>query len=1000
LSWRGNQIEARTQGASSPRSGVGTRGRALLAAVIFAAAWLVPSYAAAGVSIYSFSAIPSTTQAGGHPNLSVAFSVSNHQRLPTPCACDDAKDTEVHLPTGLIANPHATPQCDIALFASDECPVDSQLGVVESGLSADAYPAGTARFIAPLYNLIPPPNQPALLGFKSGLLDTPTFEDVSSRTNSDYGVDFDVFSAEHFFPVASFKQLTWGVPAAPANDYLRFARRQTPKLAFGGSATEPEEGFCDANGKISTEEPATVYQLCHISGASSRPGAVGEAQGFLVGESGPGYPIPSDSPAEPFLQNPTTCGVSSLTTSLDVLAYDGGRTHADSSWPPTTACEQLAFNPSQAISPTTEEADSPSGAELHLTVPQFESPSVPSPSELRSTTVTLPAGYTLAPNAANGKDTCTEAEARTGPYASTEEGQCPEDSKVGSISVETPVLPGPLPGYAYLGEPKPGQRFRLFFLLNGFGLHIKLSGTITPDPNTGQLQISFNELPQTPFASFNVHIFGSERGPLATPTQCGAYEVQSVFTPWDGALTAQASRQVFNVSSGPNGQPCPSGPRPFGPGFRAASSANTAAAHTSFWLDLTRSDGEQNLSHFSLTTPPGFSATLKGVPYCSPTQIEAAQSESHSGLAEQASPSCPIASQIGESIAGAGAGDHPLFLPGKVYLSGPYEGAPLSLVVITPAVSGGYDLGNVVVRAALRVNPETAQVTAVSDPLPQIFQGIPLRLRQVFVNLNRPAFALNPTDCNPLSVDAQIFGNEGAGSIASQHFQVANCASLPFAPRLSMRFTGSTRRAGNPALDATVEYPKGGPYANIASAAVTLPPTELIDNAHITDPCTKVQFAQGLNPGEKCPSGSVIGYAKAETPLLEKPLQGPVYLRSAPENKGGLPDLVAALNGQIDITLDGKITTVDGNRLRTTFAAVPDAPVSRFTLSLDGGHRGLLENNGNLCAQPLRVNATIAAQNNKSADQSPRLRTPCGQSRRHGPPNSSRGRRGNRGGAR
>ena len=703
-------------------------------------------------------------------------------------------------------------------------------------------------------------------------------------------------------------------------------------------------------------------------------------QNFLKAEDGPGYPVPSNSPEIPFLQNPTTCGLSSLETSLEVLAYDNGVTEADSTWPATTGCPQLSFNPSQSIEPTTTAADSPSGAEFRLTVPQFESPSVPSPSELRAANVTFPKGFSLAPNVTNGKVTCSEAEAKMGAYASTEEGHCPEDSKIGTISVDTPVLPGPLGGAAYLGEPKPGNRFRLFLVFDGFGVHVKLPGVVTPDPATGQIHISFENLPQAPFETFNMHIFGSERGPLDTPTQCGTYEVSSEWTPWDSALSNQTSRQFFEVNEGPDGTPCPDGTRPFHPAFQAASTANTAAAHTSFSLDLTRQDGEQNLSSLKVTTPPGFSATLKGVSYCPQASIEAAEAESHTGLQEQASPSCPASSQVGELTAGAGPGTHPLYLPGKVYLAGPYQGAPLSFVFITPAVSGGYDLGNVVLRAALKVNPETAQVTAVSDPLPQIFQGIPLRLRQIMVNLNRPGFALNPTNCNPLAVKAEVFGTEGAEFTSSNNFQVANCASLPFAPKLTTRFTGSTKRAGNPALKATITYPKGGSYANIASTAVTLPPTEQIDNAHIQQPCTRVQFAANA-----CPASSVIGAATAVTPLLEMPLQGPVYLMTGFGHK--LPDLFVALKGQIDIDLDGHVDTVHENlpngekvsRIRTTFATVPDAPVSTFTLNLDGANKGLLENNTNLCRSSLRASVAMDGQNGKTANENPVLQTPCGK---------------------
>ncbi len=936
--------------------------------VLLAVGLLLPAAAHASIPIFSFDTQPSTTQAGAHPDVDFSFQVGNRQQNPEPCDCGDPRNVAVRLPTGLIGSPSATPKCTIAQFASRQCPVDSQLGVSENRFNISAgFNSGfaTGGFLAPVFNLVPPPEQPALLAFET-ILGTPVFIDVSARTDSDYGVDATVYNINHSVPLSISKTIVWGVPAAPLHDYLRFGFESGTVLEVG-----LESQLCDAEGIESTDDPATAYQFCEG----------GQVKGAIAGGRG----IPSNSPETPFFQNPTTCGETSLSTTLGVLGYEGGESEASSPYPATTDCAQLTFNPSQSIEPTTTAADSPSGAEFRLTVPQFESPSVPSPSELKAAVVTLPEGFSFAPNVTNGKLTCSDAQAR---FGTTEEAQCPEDSKIGTISVETPVLPAPLPGAVYLGEPKPGNRFRMILAFNGFGVHVKLPGTATPNPKTGQIVISFQNLPQAPFSYFNAHFFGSERGPLDTPTQCGTYEITNEWTPWDSALPNQTSHQFFTIDEGPGGTPCPDGPRPFHPGFQAASASNTAAAHTAFSLDLTRQDGEQNLASLKLTTPPGFAATLKGVSYCPEAAIAAAQLESHTGLQEQANPSCPASSYVGEFTTGAGPGTHPLYLPGRVYLAGPYQGAPLSFVFITPAVSGGYDLGNVVVREGLDVNPETAQVTTAGAPLPQIFQGIPLRLRSLLVNLNRPGFALNPTDCNPLEVTADVFGSEGAESTAKQHFQVANCDSLSFAPKLTMGLSGSTVRAGNPAVHADISYPSGGSYANISRAAVTLPSTELVDNAHISDPCTRVQFTEGKVPGEKCPPGSDVGFAKATTPLLEKPVEGPVFLRTGGHK---LPDIVAALNGQIDVALDGHVDTVEEklhgekvSRIRTTFETVPDVPVSNFTLTLDGGNKGLLQNNTNLCKHSLHVTADISGQNGKTANQSPVMSTPCAKKRRKG----------------
>ena len=952
--------------ARSHRARRWTLGLAVAAAGLFTTA-----SAQASVPIYSFAAEPASTtlQAGNHPDVAFTFEVGNRmQTAPNPCNCEDARNVVVHLPPGLIGNPHSTPQCTIAQFASTSCPPDSQVGVTEDEFQGS--PDGTAvGFMAPVYNLVPPPTEPALLAFET-TISTPVLINVNARTESDYGIDATVANIAHFLPLQYSQTVIWGVPASPVHNQLRFGLHEVPPLI--GLSAYPF--LCSKEELPATTDPATVYQFCAAGIGGPGPegygklldGAIGSCTTENYGCGGPGHPVSSNSPEEPFFQNPTTCGETSLQTSLDVLSYDGGETHAESPYPPTTDCNGLPFDPSQAIEPTTTAADSPSGAEFRLTVPQFESPFVPSPSELRAATVTFPPGFSFAPNVTNGKETCSDAQAR---FGTREEAQCPRNSKIGTLTVDTPVLPGPLPGAVYLGEPKPGNRFRLILAFDGFGVHVKLAGQAIPDPETGQIVITFQNLPQAPLSDFNMHMFGSERGPLDTPTQCGTYEVKSEWTPWDGVLSKQISRQFFTIDQGPDGKPCPDGPRPFAPGFQAASTSNTAGAHTAFAINITREDGDQNLKALNITTPPGFLATLKGVSYCPQSAIDAAALQSASGIFEQTHPSCPASSLIGEVIAGAGPGSHPLYLPGKAYLAGPYRGAPLSFVFITPAVSGGYDLGNVVVREGLNIDPLTAQVTTAGEHLPLIFEGIPLRLRQIMVNLNRPGFALNPTNCNPLEVKAEVSGAEGALSNLSQHFQVANCASLRFAPRLALRFTGSTNRTGDPTLTATLDNPTGSGYANLSSTQVTLPPTELIDNAHIQAPCTLKQFAQ-----EACPPSTVIGFAKAETPLLEKPLEGPVYLRNGSHK---LPDIAAALHGQIgQIDLVGHVDSVN-SRLRATFETIPDAPVSHFTLQLYGAKKGLIENTENLCSQPELATVAVHAQNGRVIERDSRFRLPC-----------------------
>jgi hypothetical protein len=896
--------------------------RAVFAAAIAVsgAFWLLPSVAEANSPIDSYSAVPSTTQAGGHPDISVRFAVENRaDQPPNDCACSDPKDITIASPTGVVGDPHAAPGCSQADFATLSCPTDSQIGLQEFGFG-----------LIPVYNLIPRPGEAGLFGSEIPLV-FPLFQIVTSRTGSDYGLNITVPGITHILPLPPFNQKLWGVPEDASHDAARFPFQRS---------------VCYEHGTIDTTSLGGI--------------------GCSDNASPPWQPVPSNSPVKPFTENPTTCGVP-LTASLDVLSYDHGTSHADYPWPATTGCDQLSFNPSNFTQPTTQQTDSASGSDVDITVPQETSPSVPSPSEIRATTVTLPPDFSINPNAADGKMSCSDAQAS---FGTEDAAQCPEFSKVGTLTLTSALLPGPLPGFIYLGDPKPGDRYRLILTADGFSTHVKLAGSIIPDPATGQVKISFPDLPQTPLEDFNMHFFGSERGLLATPTQCGTYPVQSTFTPWDAALPDQHSTQFFVLNSGPNGGPCPGPQRPFSPGFEAGVDDNTAGAHSPFTLKLTRSDGDQNLSALDVSTPPGFSATLAGIPYCPEAAIAAAEDSSYSGLAEQANPSCPAASQIGTAVAGAGAGTHPVYVSGKVYLAGPYKGAPLSLVVITPALSGPYDLGNVMVRAALNVDPSDAHITAVSDPLPKILQGIPLRLRSILVNLNRPNFTLNPTNCDPFAVGAKVFGDQGTEADLSTHFQAASCTNLGFAPKLALRLSGGSKRNGHPAIHATLSAKAGD--ANIASTAVTMPPSEQLDQSHLSAPCTKAQFEAST-----CPAGSVIGSAKAITPLLDKPLSGNVYLVS---EGNPLPDVVAALRGQIDINLTGKVDTAHGG-LRTTFQTVPDAPVTSFNLDLAGGGKGLVVNNTSICGAPLTASVKVRGQNGLSANQNPVLGVPCGKAR-------------------
>jgi hypothetical protein len=912
---------------------------ALAVALIGMLGALAPA-ATADVPVQAFGLLPSTTQAGGHPDVQISLSLKNgwvqqaEEGLNTPCDCEAAQFVTVHAPPGLVGSPANLPRCTAAQLGIESCPVDSQVGIIEVGFNLSADATGAVPVDAGLYNMVPRAGEAGLLAFSG--LGIQVLESFSSRTGSDYGLDTQI-SVPNLIPLRYSDQIIWGVPADPSHDSQRYTSDNVIRSSIGT--------LCDENGV-----PATPNGNAPIAPGTGPDSAIALC-GIAGGETG----AHSNSPLTPFIESPTICGTP-LQSGLDVRAYDGTTATATAPYPATVGCDQLSFNPSLAAKPTTTAADSPSGLDVDLSIPQFESPTVPSPSEIKATEVTLPEGFTINPNAADGKSACTDEEAA---FGTLDEAHCPQESKIGSLEIHTAILPGPLPGYLYLGRPLPGNRYRVFLAADAFGVHIKLPGTIRPDSVTGRLTLAFQDLPQTPFEDFTLHVFGSERGSLATPTRCGTYQVSSTFTPWDAVLPEQTSTQSFTIDSGPGGTPCPNGPRPFAPSFAAGSAGNTAGAHSSFALDVSRADGDQFLSGLTIKTPIGFSASLKGVPYCPEAAIAQLGSSLYSGLIELASPTCPSASQIGTVTAGAGAGSKPFYAPGKVYLAGPYKGAPLSL-------------GNVVARAAIEVDPVTARVTTTSDPLPQIIEGIPLRTRSLRVNIDRPHFALNPTNCDPLLVDALLSGDEGATSSGSVHYQVSNCASLAYRPQLSLRLAGGLARLGHPAIHAVFTAKLG--EANTRRVSVTLPKGELLDNSHINSVCTRVDFAR-----HACPGGSRLGQASVTTPLLDEPLKGNIYLRSSQHE---LPDLVLDLQGQLDIEAAARIDSVNG-RLRTTFEAVPDVPVSRIELDLTGGSKGLLQNSQSLCPKPKKAMAKMTGQNGATLTSRIRLEVACGSTERH-----------------
>jgi hypothetical protein len=501
---------------------------------------------------------------------------------------------------------------------------------------------------------------------------------------------------------------------------------------------------------------------------------------------------------------------------------------------------------------------------------------------------------------------------------------------------------------------------------------VKVAGKIETDPQTGQVTSRFLENPQLPFENLKVNIFGGALGTLRTPAVCGTYQSNSVLTPYSAPESGPPAEphDIFQITgSSTPGAVCPKSAAavPHAPLLRAGTETPQAGAYSPFALKLVREDGTQEVTGVDTTLPPGLSARLAGVSYCPDGAIEAARSRT--GAEEKSSPSCPTSSQVGVVVTAAGAGPTPLNVIGHAYLAGPYKGAPLSLAVITPALAGPVDLGTVVVRVALYVDQETAKIHAVSDTVPRILEGIPLDIRSIALKLDRPAFTVNPTSCEPFSFTGSALDVGGAVDPLSQRFQVGGCNALGFKPRLKLSLSGSTKRTGHPALKAVLTARPGD--ANIASTQVTLPAAELLDNGHLRNVCTRVQFSAG-----QCPANSVYGRAKAATPLLAQPLEGPVYLGTGYGHR--LPDLLVDLNGQIHVVLRGRVDSAHGGGLRTTFEVVPDAPVTSFVLEMQGGGKGLIQNSVNLCSEPSLATVLMKGQNGKDSAAENPVKVSCG----------------------
>jgi hypothetical protein len=852
-------------------------------------------------------------------------------------ADESIRDLTVDLPPGFLGNPTAVGECTQAQFTVGNCPASSQVGRFDAGL----HPV-TQSFYTPItvgvFNLSHPRGSITDLGFS--VAGNPVHVLASLDPSNHYSITTTTPNINQTIPPLHQKFTLWGVPADHSHDSERC----------------PNWGLAAATGEDKDTSVACA----------------------------------TDHPAQPFLTVPAQCEADNLFRLHRYDSWEHTGTYGpelDYTLPEKmSGCDKPRFEPDVAIVPTGTQANTPTGLDVHIRVAQNENPNALATPPVRDTTVTLPQGMSFSPSFADGLKSCTLAQIK---LETDDPVDCPDASRIGEVSLSTPLLPKPAEGSMYLaaqGDNPFGSLFALYLVLHDTeerGALVKIPGKIEVNPTTGQITTAFEDTPQFPFDDLTLKFRSGPRAPLVNPPSCGAQtigvQVASYAQP-DDPIDAS---NTYQVTEGPNGSPCPpdSAHRPFTPKFSGGTLNPVAGSYSTFLFRLSREDQEQELSQVTTVLPPGLLAKIAGIPFCSDSAINSISTELGAGVAQNAAPSCPAASQIGTVSAGLGAGPGPNYFPGKVYLSGPYKGAPLSLAIVAPGLAGPFDLGNVVVRVALRVDPENSRVTAVSDPFPTILHGVILRVRDVRLRLDRPETTLNPTNCEPLSLNAAITGVGGDllstadDSLfhASDRFQVGDCERLGFKPSLTFRLKGGTHRGDHPAFFSRLTARPGD--ANIGKAIVALPHSEFLENAHIKTICTRVQFA-----ADACPPESIYGQAKAITPLLDNPVQGPLYLRSSSH---ALPDLVAKLQGQISANLVGRIDSVNGG-IRTSFESVPDVPVSEFTLTMNGGKRGLLVNSRNLCKAPARADVNFTAQSGKSAHLRPLMQNGCkGEAKKH-----------------
>jgi len=856
---------------------------------------------------------PPEQQAGSHPYL-VRFAFALNQTTdPEGELMPDGstKNLEVDLPGGLVGNPTHVPQClaeefqNSSLF-SQGCPQASQIGTMRLDLTL-------GELTLPIFNLEPPPGSMAQFGVFAVV--SPIVMDASVRSGGDYGLTMTMRNLPQFLPLAGGVLDLWGVPADPRHDTLRGAC-----LGFEGES-------------------------------------LGECQAGV--------------PRRPFLTMPVSCGEPPAMTFRMNSWQDPGRFVSQTAAPldgeghelALEGCDALDFSPQIGVRPESETADAPSGVGVDLRFPQNENPDGYAAAEPRKLVLELPPGLSLNPAAGDGLSSCSLEQIALGGSA---EPTCSDSARIGSVTVNSPVVTEPLRGSIYLAAPQRnpfGSVFAVYVVAEGGGTTIKIPARIDADGETGGLTVRLDELPQLPFSEISLRFDGGSRAPLALPARCGTFTATARFGAHSDPVGAEPT---VASSSFPVSRNCDGG---FSPSFLGGATSAVAGHRTGLTLRLARDGGEEEIDRFAATLPRGLLPLLAGVASCP---------ESQAGNGD-----CPPASRIGAVTVTAGAGSHPLGLSGSAFLTGSYKGSPFGLAIAVPAVVGPFDLGRVVIRARVLIDPRSARVTVATETLPRILQGIPLRVRSFELNTtDRPGLFAAPTSCRRQEVGARAVGGAGAIAQLATPFFLADCRQLRFAPRIAVTSEGQVSRRAGASLRLAIRN-RLGAQANLRSITLGFPRQLSPRLSSIQGSCPAAAFAAGP---DRCPATARVGVARVHTPSFESALSGSAYLVS--RGAEAMPRIVLVLGAQgVALDLLGSLHVSKEGRSSVTFAAIPDAPISKFVIDLPRGPNSAFGANflrgttGTLCGRRLGMSVKLTAHNGRRIEDSARVRvTGCKKS--------------------